>query len=190
MNSLIQLLTLYGITLMICIMGKSTHAALSDKTAYDFEFISLDGTPMPLAQYKGKALLIVNTASKCGFTPQYKALEALYERYAARGLVIIGVPSNDFGGQEPGTAQEIRQFCEIRYGVTFPMTEKQRVSGDAAHPFYRWARDVLGGLAAPKWNFHKYLVDRDGRLVDYFSSTTAPDSKKLQQAIEKLLPTQ
>jgi len=160
----------------------------SAQSAYDFSFTTLGGDPMPLAQYKGKALLVVNTASKCGFTPQYKGLEALYDKYKDKGLVVIGVPSNDFGGQEPGSATEIKQFCQLNYGVTFPMTSKQVVSGEGAHPFYLWAHSVLGFGSAPKWNFHKILIDADGRAVDYYASTTAPDSDKLVSAIDKLLP--
>jgi len=160
----------------------------SDKSAYDFSFEALDGSPMPLSQFKGKVILVVNTASKCGFTPQYKGLEALYLKYKDKGLVIIGVPSNDFGQQEPGSAAEIKQFCALNYGVTFPMTAKQVVSGNNAHPFYLWAYSVLGFGSAPKWNFHKYLIDTNGRVVDYFASTTAPDSDKLAAAIEKIFP--
>ena len=160
----------------------------SDKTAYDFSFESLDGGLMPLSAYKGKVLLVVNTASKCGFTPQYKGLEALYTQYKNKGLMIIGVPSNDFGQQELGTRTEIRQFCLLNYGVTFPMTDKQVVSGNNAHPFYQWAYSVLGFGSAPKWNFHKILIDTHGNAVDYFSSITPPDSDKLKAAIEKLLP--
>ena len=133
-------------------------------------------------------LLVVNTASKCGFTPQYKGLEALYKKYKDRGLVIIGVPSNDFGQQEPGTPQEIKHFCELNYGVTFPMTSKQVVSGKDAHPFYQWAHEVLGFNSAPKWNFHKYLIDISGKPVDYFASTTTPDSEAYG-AIEKIVAT-
>jgi glutathione peroxidase len=159
----------------------------SDKTAYDFSFETLGGDPMPLSQYKGKVLLIVNTASKCGFTPQYKGLQALYSKYKPSGLTIIGVPSNDFGQQEPGNAQEIKQFCELNYGVTFPMTSKYTVTGNSAHPFFKWAYEVLGFGAAPKWNFHKYLVGRDGKLIDFYTSMTAPDSDKLVAALEKEL---
>jgi glutathione peroxidase len=167
----------------------SPAPAASQKTAYDFEFKTLMGeSPLPLSQFKGKVLLVVNTASKCGFTGQYKGLQALYDTYKDRGLVIIGVPSNDFGGQEPGKAEEIKQFCELNYGVTFPMTSKNVVSGDEAHPFYRWAYEVLGFGTGPKWNFHKYLVGSNGALVDYFGSSTSPDSEKLKEAIEKLLP--
>jgi len=166
----------------------AAHAAPkpSDKSAYDFAFETLDGKPLPLSQFNGKVILLVNTASKCGFTPQYKGLEALYNSYKDQGLVIIGVPSNDFGGQEPGSAQEIKSFCQLNYGVTFPMASKQVVSGENANAFYLWAATVLEG-SEPKWNFHKYLIDRHGHLVDYFSSMTAPDSEKLTSAIEKQL---
>lgn len=163
---------------------------ITDKNAYDFTFEALmDGEPLPLADYKGKVLLIVNTASKCGFTGQYEGLENLYEKYKDQGLVIIGVPSNDFGGQEPGTDQQIAEFCEVNYGVTFPMASKEKVSGDEAHPFYAWAKNVLGFGTAPKWNFHKYLVNREGKLIDYFNSTTSPDATRLVEAIEKALKT-
>jgi glutathione peroxidase len=158
------------------------------KTAYDFSFTTLSKhEAMPLAQYKGKVLLIVNTASKCGFTKQYQGLQELYEKYKDQGLVIIGVPSNDFGGQEPGSEEEIAQFCDLNFKVSFPMTAKEQVSGKNAHPFYLWAREVLGVIAAPKWNFHKYLIDSKGQLVDYFISTTSLDSDKVNTAIKSLL---
>lgn len=156
--------------------------------AYDFAFTSIEGQPLPLSQFAGKAILVVNTASQCGFTPQYKGLEALWERYRDRGLVVLGVPSDDFGGQEPGSAETIKDFCEVNYKINFPLADKTVVSGDAAHPFYRWARDELGFLAKPRWNFHKYLVGPDGRLVSWFSTVTDPDSDKVREAIEALLP--
>jgi glutathione peroxidase len=160
----------------------------SDKTAYNFSFKTLAGEePLPLSAYKGKVILVVNTASKCGFTKQYKGLEALYNKYKDKGLVIVGVPSNDFGNQEPGSASEIKKFCEINYGVTFPMTSKNEVTGENAHPFYKYAADVFGFAGTPKWNFHKYLVDRNGKLVDYFSTMTDPMSDTISAAIEKLL---
>lgn len=155
------------------------------KTAYDFTFDAIDGTPLPMAQFKGKVLLVVNTASQCGFTPQYATLEKLYLQYKDKGLVVLGVPSNDFN-QETGSEKEIKTFCEVNYGVTFPLTSKTSVLGDGAHPFYRWAKEVLGAGAAPKWNFHKYLVDRQGRLVDYFGSMTSPGSGSVTQAVERL----
>lgn len=152
--------------------------------AFDFSFTSIDGKPMPLSAYRGRVLLVVNTASFCGFTPQYKALQAVYEKYEPRGLVVVGVPSNDFGGQEPKAAGEIKEFCEGAFGITFPLTDKAVVRGNAAHPFYRWARETLGPMNAPWWNFHKYLVGRDGRLVTAFVSTTAPDAGRVTSAIE------
>jgi glutathione peroxidase len=167
----------------------SAHAADAPKgSAYDFSFTTLMGEkPLPLSQFKGKVILIVNTASQCGFTKQYSGLQKLYDDYAAKGLVILGVPSNDFGAQEPGSGEEIAQFCKFNFGVTFPMAAKQVVSGEGAHPFYIWARSTLGFGTAPKWNFHKYLIGRDGSLIDYFNSTTAPDSERLQKAIETAL---
>ena len=153
------------------------------KTAFDFAFTSIDGKPMPLAAYKGRVLLVVNVASFCGFTPQYKALQALNAKYEAQGFNVIGVPSDDFN-QEPKNAGEIKKFCEGMYGVTFPLTDKYAVTGDAAHPFYAWAKDELGWLNAPKWNFHKYLVGRDGKLVTSFYSTTEPDAERVTAAIE------
>lgn len=156
--------------------------------AYDYSFHTLVGKkPLPLSSYKGKVLIVVNTASNCGFTPQYAGLEKLYQKYKDRGLVIIGVPSNDFGGQEPGDSKQIANFCQLNYGVTFPMTAKEVVSGKNAHPFYLWAHKELGFGSAPKWNFHKYVIDRHGNIVDYFYSTTKPDSEKITGLIEKLL---
>ena len=171
---------------------QATHAATGDKdsakTAYDFSFKTLVGEKtMPLAEFRGKVLLVVNTASQCGFTPQYEGLEKLYEKYKDKGLVIVGVPSNDFGGQEPAKNEEIANFCKKNYGVSFPMAAKEVVSGDAAHPFYQWAKTTLGFGTTPKWNFHKYLIARDGTLVDYFNSTTAPDASRLVEAVEAAL---
>jgi len=156
--------------------------------AWSFSFVAIDGKPLPLAQYQGKAVLVVNTASQCGFTPQYKGLEELAVKYRERGLVVLGVPSNDFGGQEPGSSAEIIQFCESNFAVDFPLTEKVKVVGDDAHPFYQWAAKELGVLAKPHWNFHKYLIAPDGRLVDWFSSVTTPDSLRLVKAVEAALP--
>lgn len=157
------------------------------KAAWDFRFTSIDGKPMPLSDYRGEVLLVVNTASQCGFTKQYAGLQALHDAYAAQGFKVIGVPSNDFGGQEPGAADEIKDFCETTFGITFPMTEKYAVTGDEAHPFYAWARDEAGWLSAPKWNFHKYLVGRDGKLITSFYSQTTPESEKVKKAVEAAL---
>ncbi|MAR57118.1 MAG: glutathione peroxidase [Rickettsiales bacterium] len=168
--------------------GGAARAENEAADAYGFTFEALTSdTPIQLSDYRDQVILVVNTASECGFTQQYEGLEALYQRYQEQGLVIIGVPSNDFGGQEPGSNEEIATFCKANFGVTFPMAAKSVVTGDEAHPFYLWAREKLGFLAKPKWNFHKYLINRQGEVVDYFHSTTAPDSARLQQAIEKAL---
>ena len=156
--------------------------------AHAFDFTSIEGDALPLEGFAGKAVLVVNTASRCGFTRQYGDLQAVWERFRDRGLVVLGVPSNDFGGQEPGTEAEIKEFCEVNFSVDFPMTEKVRVTGAEAHPFYRWARTTLGASAAPRWNFHKYLVAPDGRLVAWFPTQTRPDAETVIQAIEANLP--
>lgn len=166
----------------------SSNLAADNTSAYDYSFHTLVGhKELPLSSFRGQVLLIVNTASKCGFTPQYASLEKLYEHYKERGLVVLGVPSNDFGGQEPGSEQEIANFCQVNYGVTFPMTAKEIVSGKNAHPFYLWAKQQLGFGTAPKWNFHKYLISRDGKLIDYFYSTTSPDAPRFTKALDKAL---
>ncbi len=164
------------------------HRATTEQTAYHFSFDALTGNQViDLSDFQGKVILIVNTASKCGFTGQYKTLEALYQKYMDKGLIVIGVPSNDFGAQEKGSHEDIAEFCEINYGVTFPLTAKNIVKGNDAHPFYQWAKKALGFGTAPKWNFHKYLINRHGLLVDYFHSNTRPDSSRLVKAIETLL---
>lgn len=188
MKKTIKLLFL---SLVLSIFHPLASAKTQDQNAYDFSFTTLmDNKPMPLSQFKGKVILVVNTASNCGFTPQFKGLETLYRTYKDKGLVIIGVPSNDFGGQEPGNEKEISDFCSVNYGVTFPMTAKEVVSGSKAHPFYLFAKQTLGFGTAPKWNFHKYLINRKGELIDYFYSTTAPDSTRMTKAIEKALADQ
>ena len=156
--------------------------------AYRFAFRTLGGAGMPLSAYRGKLLLVVNTASECAFTPQYRDLQALWEAYGDRGLVVIGAPSNDFGGQEPGTAAEIEGVCSGQYGVTFPMTDKLSVRGPAAHPFFVWAERTLGRENAPRWNFHKYLVSPDGRLIAAFPSAMNPRDPRIVAALEANLP--
>lgn len=153
-------------------------------SAYDFSFETIDGKALPLSQFRGKAVLVVNTASKCGLTPQYAGLEELYKTYRDQGLVVLGVPANDFGKQEPGTNEEILDFCTTKFSVDFPLTAKETVIGADAHPFYRWAAGELGEDAAPKWNFHKYLIGKDGGLAGVFSSKTAPDDAAMVSAIK------
>src|SRR5260370_28616175 len=155
----------------------------------DWSTVSLDsigGGPMPTADYRGRVVLLVNTASRCGFTKQYRGLDALWRRYKDQGLVVLGVPSNDFGSQEPGSNDEIERFCEATFDVTFPLADKQIVSGPGAHPLYRWAAARTGTLGTPNWNFHKILIGRDGRLIDWFSALSGT-GRKLDRAIEAAL---
>lgn len=154
--------------------------------AHAFSFTDIDGAPMPLSQFAGKAVLIVNTASRCGFTGQYAGLQTLWERYRDRGLVVIGVPSDDFN-QELDTAAEVKHFCELNYGVDFPLTAITPVTGDRAHPFYAWAAKAMGARLAPRWNFHKYLLDGDGRLVGAFATGVSPTSRSITTAVEQAL---
>jgi len=156
-------------------------------TAYDFQFSTIDGKPMKLAGWRGKVLLIVNTASFCGYTKQYAGLQELWTRYEKAGLVVIGVPSNDFGEQEPKSEGEIKTFCQGAFGVTFPLTSKQHVVGTDAHPFYKWAAEAMGPAGVPNWNFHKYLIGRDGRLLRSFSTKLPPLSEDITGWIDKAL---
>ena len=155
--------------------------------AHGFTFNGIDGKPLPLKSFKGKVLLVVNTASECGYTPQYGDLEKLWRKHRAAGLAVLGVPCNDFGGQEPGTATEIAGFCRKNYGVTFPLTKKYAVKGEAVHPFYRWAGEQAGLPGHPKWNFHKYLIGGDGQFIGWFSSRTRPTGPKIGTAVAKAL---
>jgi len=156
-------------------------------SAHDFSFPAIDGGTLDLGAFKGKPVLVVNTASECGYTPQYAGLETLWRRYRDRGLVVLGVPSNDFGAQEPGAEPAIQSFCQVHYGVDFPLTAKQTVIGGRAHPFYRWIAAELGEDAAPKWNFHKYLVAPDGSLAGLWPSAVDPLDRKITAAIEAAL---
>lgn len=167
------------------------HAAPIDaadgKTAYDFTLTAIDGAPMPLSQFKGKVILLVNTASKCGLTPQYEGLEKLQDTYAAKGFTVLGVPSGDFMGQEFGSNKEVAEFCETRFGISFPLAEKAHVKGKNATPLFKWAFTTLGKGSEPGWNFHKYLIGRDGRLIGYFGTRVTPESPDVTSAIERAL---
>jgi glutathione peroxidase len=156
---------------------------------YSFTLNSIDGQPAPLADYKGKVVLLVNVASKCGFTPQYSALEATYEKYKSQGFVILGFPANNFGAQEPGTNEEIKTFCSRKYNVTFPMYAKISVKGEDQAPLYSYlTKDTGPGMVGDiKWNFTKFLVDRNGNVVQRFESAVTPDSPEMVAAIEKQL---
>ena len=151
---------------------------------YDLTASMLDGTQKKLSDYKGRVVLVVNTASKCGYTPQYAGLEQLYEAYKDKGVVVLGFPSNDFGGQEPGTPDEIKTFCENKYHVTFPMFAKVKTKGEGQSPVYKF---LTSGHGEPKWNFHKYLVGKDGQVRAAFASSVKPDSDELRAAIDAAL---
>jgi glutathione peroxidase len=156
---------------------------------YDFKMKTIDGQEASLAAYKGKALLIVNTASECGFTPQYAGLEALYEKYKDKGLVVLAFPSNDFGGQEPGSNTEIKKFCELKYKTTFPLFEKIDVKGTDAAPLYKYLTGLPGKQGgAVTWNFNKFLVAPDGTVVEHFDSKVDPTGAVLTQKVEQVLP--
>jgi len=171
---------------MISIFGKSADAKYK-KLAYEFKFNDLDGSELSFNEYKGKVIVVVNVASKCGFTKQYEDMQNIWEKYEEKGLVMIGVPSNDFGQQEPGSSEEIKNFCEAKFGISFPMTEKVSVKGDNAHPFYLWAKKNFGNEAVPKWNFHKIIINKEGKVETTFTSITSPSSKKFVSTIEKNL---
>ena len=155
--------------------------------AYDFSFIGIDGAPLPLATFKGKPVLVVNTASRCGLTPQYEGLERLYRDYRDQGLVVLGIPCNQFAGQEPGTEAEIQSFCRTRFDVDFPMTSKVEVKDGGRHPFYAWAEAELGTPAVPVWNFHKILIGKDGEAIGAFGPRTDPLDASITEAVEEAL---
>jgi glutathione peroxidase len=158
--------------------------AMAASSIHEFTLKSIDGKPAPLADYKGKVVLVVNVASQCGYTPQYAGLQALYDRYKAKGFVVLGVPSNDFGAQEPGSEAEIKDFCKRNYGVTFPMTSKVVVTGSEKTPLYAYLTQTGGEVG---WNFTKFLVGKDGKVRARFDSSTKPESAELTTAIEKAL---
>ena len=164
----------------------SKVTAETNGTAYDFEFNSIDGDLIKLSQYKDKVIVVVNVASRCGYTPQYEDLQRLWTEYKSRNLVVLGIPTNNFR-QEPGNNKEIKDFCETNFGITFPMTEKTNVIGSNSHPFYKWARKDYGIGAIPKWNFHKIIIGKDGKVAETFSSITKPSSIKFIKVIEDLI---
>lgn len=162
-------------------------ADAASKRATDFNLVAIDGEPLPMKRFAGQVVLLVNTASFCGYTPQYDGLQKLQTSYATKGFTVIGVPSGNFLGQEYGSNKEISSFCQAKFGIKFPLAEKADVVGGKALPIYRWAAAVLGPANTPKWNFHKYLIGRDGRLVTAFGSKTAPDDPAVRAAIESAL---
>lgn len=172
--------------LLLSLLGIAAASAAAGATVYDFSADTITGEPQSLSEYKGQVFLIVNTASKCGFTKQYEGLQELYEQYKDRGLVVLGFPANNFGRQEPGTNEEIAQFCSLKFNVTFPMFGKISVKGADIHPLYTWLTSHPSGKDV-SWNFNKFLISRDGELIAHFGSRTAPDAEELIAAIEKEL---
>ena len=159
----------------------------NSKTLFDFKINSINGGELDLSSFKGKTILLVNVASKCGFTNQYDDLQNLYDNFKDKGLIVIGIPTNQFGGQEPGSEKEIKNFCETNFNITFPMTSKYEVKGANAHPIYIWAKDTFGKSTVPKWNFHKILINKNGKIEDTFASFTGPLSNKVVKKIEQIL---
>ena len=183
---MLKIFKTFLLIIMISIFGNKVSADY-DKLAYDFSFNDIDGTKLNLSEYKGKVIIVVNVASQCGFTSQYEDMQKIWEKYQSNGVVVLAVPSNDFGGQEPGSNADIKVFCEAKFGISFPITEKVSVKGSDAHPFYKWAKDNYGKSAVPKWNFHKIIIDKNGKINDTFSSITRPSSKKFIKVIENII---
>ena len=161
--------------------------SMEKKNFYDFKIESLTGETIYLSNYEGSAFLLVNVASNCGFTKQYAELQELWVKYQKRDLIVLAVPSNQFGEQEPGTNKEIKDFCEVNFNINFPITSKYDVKGENAHDVYKWAKESYGKSAVPKWNFHKILIDKNGKVHDTFVSFTKPMSKKILNELEKIL---
>ena len=170
---------------MVLFMGKTN--ADYEKVFFDLNIKSLEGSNIELSKFKNKAVLVVNVASNCGFTKQYSDLQKLWEIYKEDGLVVLGIPSNQFGSQEPGTNDEIKKFCEVNFNINFPMTNKVDVKGENAHQIYLWAKNNYGKAAVPKWNFHKILINKEGKIHSSYSSFINPTSKKITSEIEKIL---
>ena len=174
-----------SLLIMFSFFSSVTNGAYK-KLAFDFSFKDLDGTEIKLSEFKNNVLLITNVASMCGFTSQYEGLQTIWDKYQKDGLTVIGVPSNSFN-QEPGSNQEVKNFCESKFGISFPMTQKVEVTGENAHPFFKWANKNYGKKAIPKWNFHKIIISKDGKVFNTFSSITSPTSKKFILSIEEAL---
>ncbi len=171
---------------MILSMIFSTKSMSSDKSFHDFSIESISGGDISLSDYKNKVVLLVNTASQCGFTPQYAGLQKIYDRYKDDGFVVLGVPSDDFN-QELSSDDDVKKFCEIRYGVNFPLTSIQKIKGDSAHPLYKWISGNTSVIGQPRWNFHKYLISKEGQVLNWFSSMTSPTSDGLLKQVEQAL---
>ena len=178
-------IVIYILLLMFSFFNK----AISDdsKNFFDFNITSINGDNLDLSNFKGKTILLVNVASNCGFTKQYDDLQKLYDNFKDKGFIVIGVPTNQFGGQEPGTESDIKKFCETNFNITFPMTSKYDVKGNTAHEIYVWAKETFGKSTVPKWNFHKILINNKGKVEDTYASFTKPMSKKIINKLKQIL---
>ena len=174
-------------TLFVMISFFNNSNAEYNKIFFDFKIKGNNGDQVDLSIYKNKTILLVNVASNCGFTKQYADLQTLYDKYKDDGLIVIAIPSNQFGGQEPGTNEEIKDFCETNFNITFPIMDKSMVKGNGAHPIYLWIKENYGNSGIPKWNFHKILINKEGKVEDTFTSFTKPTSKKIIDRIENIL---
>ena len=168
-------------TMFFCFNTKSSEGSF-----YDFEITSISGDNIKLSDYKNKVVLLVNTASQCGFTPQYAGLQKIYDRYKEDNFIVLGVPSNDFN-QELSKESDVKKFCEIRFGVNFPMTSIQKIRGEAAHPLYKWIAGNVSVIGQPRWNFHKFLIGKDGKIINWFSSMTSPTSEGFINQVEEAI---
>jgi len=186
---MISLNKIYTLLIILAFMFSFSNKATAkyDKLIYDFEITSINGEKIDFSKYKDKVILLVNVASKCGFTKQYTDLQKLWETYKNKGLIVIGLPSNQFGGQEPGTDADIQEFCQVNFNINFPMTTKIDVKGENIEPIYKWALDNFGKKAIPKWNFYKILINKSGKIEQTYSSMTNPMSKKMTKDIEEIL---
>ena len=177
---------MFKLLIIITSMFFSTKTISSDKNFHDFRIESISGEEMSLSDFKNKVVLLVNTASQCGFTPQYAGLQKIYDRYKDDGFVVLGVPSDDFN-QELSSDDDVKKFCEIRYGVNFPLTSIQKIKGESAHPLYKWITNNISVIGQPRWNFHKFLISKDGKVLNWFSSMTSPTSEGLLKQLEQAL---
>ncbi len=178
-------LLIFGLTIIMIFFKNSSHAEY-EKIFYDFKINSITGDQIDLKDFKGKPILIVNTASYCGFTKQYNDMQELWEKYRDRGLIVLGIPSNSFN-QEKSDNSAVKEFCEVNFNINFPLTEITNVKGDNAHEIYKWAKSNYGKSAVPKWNFYKILINKEGKIEDTYASLTSPTSKKVTKKIESLL---
>ena len=183
---MIKLVKMNIITLIFTLMFFSFGSNASEGSFYDFEINSITGEKISLSQFEGKVILLVNTASQCGFTPQYSGLQKIYDRYKDDDFVVLGVPSDDFN-QELSDEKDVKKFCEIRYGVNFPLTSIQKIKGDDAHPLYKWISGNVSVIGQPRWNFHNYLISKNGEVINWYSSMTSPTSDSLIKQIEEAL---